>query len=44
MPFLDLSRVIREGTAIGISDGSHRKDWGTEAFHIISHIYADQQW
>jgi hypothetical protein len=43
MPFLDLSRALKEGAVIDIIDGSHNNDWGA-AWRIILHTHEDCQW
>jgi hypothetical protein len=44
MLFFDLVKAIIEGTAIAILDGSHKNDWGTAAWCILSHTREEQQW
>jgi hypothetical protein len=44
MPFVELAKVIQDGMAITISDGSHKNYWATAAWRIHSSTAEKRQW
>jgi hypothetical protein len=44
MPFVELATAIQNGTAIAISDGSHKNNWGAEAWRLLSSNADKRHW
>jgi hypothetical protein len=44
MPFVELATVIKDETAITISDGSHKNKWGAALWKLISSTAEKRQW